>query len=356
NVGGTMTASLTTSSLSAGNHTITASYGGDSNSLPSTGGMGETISTSIVVLGNSLASTTTVLAASSLAVPVGQPVLLMATVSSNLTGWGMSGSVAFLDHGTLLATVPLNGLMATYTASTLSVGSHTLTASYSGDSNHSAGTSRAVTVSVGSVEQRFVSQVYQSILQRPPDPGGLDTWTAALQQGASRAQVALAVQQSQEARIDQVQGLYQQYLHRHADPSGLQSFVSFLHNGGTLEQVSSILTSSPEYLQSRGGGTASGFVTALYQDAFQRSPSVSEVAVHTQALAAGASPQQVANGILASTENAQYTIARSYQEFLRRPADSSGLNTYVKAMRAGQLDQDHLTSAMLSSDEFLAHV
>ena len=49
-------------------------------------------------------------------------------------------------------------------------------------------------MNVGTANERFVAQVYQSLLQRQPDAGGLAAWTAALNQGINRAQVALAIQ------------------------------------------------------------------------------------------------------------------------------------------------------------------
>src|SRR5207244_4406408 len=81
------------------------------------------------------------------------------------------------------------------------------------------------------------------------------------------------------------------------------TFVTFLRGGGTPEQVSTILTSSSEYWQARSGGTKDGFVTALYQDTFNRSPGPGELATYTNALDAGASPRRVASGILGSTQD-----------------------------------------------------
>src|SRR5439155_17415953 len=113
------------------------------------------------------------------------------------------------------------------------------------------------------------------LLQRQPDAAGLANWSAHLNMGSTRTQVAQAIEQSPEARTLQVQGLYRQFLHRNADPSGLATFVTFMRAGGTLDQVSSILTSSAEYVQVRGGGTKNGFVTAVYTDTLNRTPSSS---------------------------------------------------------------------------------
>jgi len=71
----------------------------------------------------------------------GNPVTFTATVSN-----GATGNVTFYDTGNSIATAPLNGTTATLTTNTLSVGTHTITASWTG-SNTSI-TSSPVTQSV----------------------------------------------------------------------------------------------------------------------------------------------------------------------------------------------------------------
>src|SRR5262249_36091180 len=170
-------------------------------------------------------------------------------------------------------------------------------------------------------DERFVGQLYLDLLSRQPDAGGLANWVALLNQGMSRAQVARAIEQSLEARTDQVEVLYQQFLHRSADPSGLNTFVTFLGAGGTMQELETILTSSPEYFQVRGGSTNNGCLTALYQDALSRAPDAGGLAAFSQALQLAASRQQVAAAIFASPEYLQDLVAGSYQLYLKRPAD-----------------------------------
>jgi S-adenosylmethionine/arginine decarboxylase-like enzyme len=343
--GGTTTASFSTSSLTVGSHTITASYGGDGNYLASTDALIQTVSK---------ASTSTNLLVSAAAVPYNQPVVLTATVSSAPSGSPLeTGSIVFLDGGSLLATVPLSGATAAFSTSTLSLGGHSLRAAYVEDASHTASSSSAIVVTVGTPNERFVGQLYASLLRRQPDAGGLADWTAALNRGASRTQVALAIEKSLESRTQQVQALYHQFLHRDVDPSGLNTFVTFLGAGVTLEEVSIILTSSPEYLQVRGGGTKNGFLTALYEDALSRSPDAGGLAAFMQALDQGVSRPQVAAAIFGSTEYLQHLVANFYELFLKRAADDGGLNSFVTALRVGVTDQD-VIAAMLGSDEFFA--
>ncbi len=68
---------------------------------------------------------------------VGQNVTFTATVSAGTPGAGTpTGSVAFYDGATLLATEPLNGDdQASFSTTSLAAATHTITANYSGDSN-----------------------------------------------------------------------------------------------------------------------------------------------------------------------------------------------------------------------------
>jgi hypothetical protein len=208
---------------------------------------------------------------------------------------------------------------------------------------------------VGTANERFVTQLYVTLLMRQPDSAGLANWTALLDQGTSRTLVAQAIEQSPEWRTDQVQALYRQFLHRTADSSGLSTFVAFLNEGGTLEQVKAILTGSAEYLQVRGHAATDGFLTALYQDALNRSPDAGGLAAFTQALNMGASRQQVAMACFESQEYLQDLVANFYQLYLKRPADAAGLNGFIGVLEAGASDQD-IVAAVLGSAEFFANV
>jgi hypothetical protein len=301
-------------------------------------------------------STTTSLLISASALPYGQPLTLTATVNpGTVISVAETGSVTFFDQGTALATVPLTGGMASFTLSTLWPGGHALSAAYSGDTNYAASSSSGAVVTVGTLNERFVNQVYLTVLQRPADPQGLVAWTTALDQGLSRAAVALAIEQSPEALADQVKAIYQQFLHRTPGPSEVAPYVSYLSAGGTLEQVRTAVISSPEYFQTRGGGTDSAFLVALYQDALNRSPDPGGLAGFTQVLNQGASRSQVALSIFGSTEYLRDLVANSYEQILKRAADEAGLDSFVNALQAGT-PEANINAAMLGSNEFLSHV
>jgi hypothetical protein len=114
-----------TSSLSVGNHAITAVYSGATNFATSTGTLtgGQTVNG---------AATTTTLTSNHNPSSYNQSVTFTADVDRTSGTGTPTGSVTFWDGSTLLATVPLNSSGdATYTTSSLTVGSHTIIAIYS---------------------------------------------------------------------------------------------------------------------------------------------------------------------------------------------------------------------------------
>jgi Bacterial Ig-like domain (group 3) len=131
-------ATMTRSNLSAGSHSITAIYGGDANFTGSTSPvLTQTIS-------GSAAATSTTLVSSANPSVSGQSVTFTATVKPATSG-APSGTVTFKDGTISLGTGTLRNSQAIMTRSTLSVGSHSITAIYGGDANFKGSTSAALT-------------------------------------------------------------------------------------------------------------------------------------------------------------------------------------------------------------------
>jgi uncharacterized repeat protein (TIGR01451 family) len=132
-------ATFSTSTLAVGSHTITAVYGGDANGGTS-GFLGSTSNTVAQVV---LIATSTSLSSSLNPSPQGQSVTFTATVTT--TTGTPTGTVTFFDNGVALGSpVTLVGGVATFATSTLSVGSHPITAVYNGDSTHGTSNSNQV--------------------------------------------------------------------------------------------------------------------------------------------------------------------------------------------------------------------
>ena len=128
-------ATFVTSSLPLGSNSITVVYNGNGNyqSSPS-GTLTQTINQ---------AATKTVVATSGSPSTFGQNVTFTATVTVKNPGSGApSGTVEFKDGGTVIGMGTLNGAgQATYSTSSLAVGSHSITAVFEGDTDFTTSTS-----------------------------------------------------------------------------------------------------------------------------------------------------------------------------------------------------------------------
>jgi hypothetical protein len=133
------TTTFTASSLPVGSNTLTAVYQGDSNYLTSTSASWqETVS---------LATTALTLAGPSAPVNAGTTFTVAATLTTD--GVAPTGALTLRDGGAVIATqtVSTAGSFAFSTAS-LSLGTHTLTAAYAGDSDNAATVSPSIIITV----------------------------------------------------------------------------------------------------------------------------------------------------------------------------------------------------------------
>jgi subtilisin family serine protease len=130
------TASFATS-LNAGSHSITAQYSGDANFNSGT-------STPVVVTVQKT-STKVAITAPDDSFKAGALATFTATITPNTA----TGNVVFFDGTTAIsASVPVNSGVAKFTTSTLSSGTHSISAQYSGDANFNGSTSPAARVKV----------------------------------------------------------------------------------------------------------------------------------------------------------------------------------------------------------------
>jgi hypothetical protein len=174
-------ATFATTSLTQGTHSIIAMYGGDSNFAPSGSN-----TVSQVVNGGSLAATTTTLALSKYTISTTEEPTLTATVASQTAGT-ISGTVTFLDGTTQLGSGPVsNGSVAFTPTSTLTAGTHSLTASYGGDTKFAASTSSAATLTVNAAPTSdFTVATAPSSLSLAAGASGTSTISVAPVNGAT---------------------------------------------------------------------------------------------------------------------------------------------------------------------------
>jgi hypothetical protein len=173
-VGGLDQATITTSSLSSGNHTITATYQGDNVTFAVSSGM-----SSQDVL---FATTTTVKGGPDPSNP-NQAVTFTATVSAGSAGTP-GGSVNFFAGSTPIgsATLALVGGLdqATVSVSTLPSGNNTITATYQGDN-----TTFAASSGMTNQDVLFATTTKVSGSPNPSNPNQAVTFTATVSGGSA---------------------------------------------------------------------------------------------------------------------------------------------------------------------------
>ncbi|HVX61446.1 MAG TPA: DUF4214 domain-containing protein [Pirellulales bacterium] len=206
-------------------------------------------------------------------------------------------------------------------------------------------------IETGTANEQFISQVYLDFLHRPVDASGLAYWDAQLAAGESRQDVVYSIEQTMEFANVTVEGLYQRYLHRAADPGGLSNFSNELLQGQTIEQVSASIAGSQEFYVAQGGGTNSGFLNALYQDALGRPIDPFALSWWQVNMAFGASPEQVARVVLNTPEYNRDVVQQAYQDLLGRDADPLAVAHWVSVLTFGGTDQ-YVYSRIAGSQEY----
>ncbi len=254
---------------------------------------------------------------------VGFPVPTLSEVGA------LPGGVSFMDNGNGTAT--LSGTPTSFGVFQISFTAH---------NGIGADATQSFTLDVSAIppfaitpNQRFIAQVYVDLLGRVVDEPGMEFWAGELNEGVPATTVVYSIEHSgnNEFQTRVVEQIYEHYLRRAADPTGLQNGIAFLNTGATIEQFTSVVVGSTEYFQNEAGGTNSGFLSAIYEDALARpidpTAEVNDLALLSQ----GTTRQQIAYDVLRSVEYDTSLVNYFYETFLRRPADRTGHNKYVTA-------------------------
>jgi Bacterial Ig-like domain (group 3)/FG-GAP-like repeat len=137
-------ASITTSTFTAGAHTIEAHYSGDTAHNLAVADASVNVLDGGVKLG---------LTYSPMQPVTGQNTTLTATLTSDVSSNVPTGTVTFLSDGTTLSSATVNNGVASITTTTLTAGAHTVEAQYSGDPLHDPVTTNIpITVLDGGVQ------------------------------------------------------------------------------------------------------------------------------------------------------------------------------------------------------------
>jgi Domain of unknown function (DUF4214) len=119
------------------------------------------------------------------------------------------------------------------------------------------------------------------------------------------------------------------------------------------QNSSSVLSAKPaiEALEDRSLLDASAYVSSLYTNLLQRSPTATELNGWVSQINNGESLQAVSSAIINGSERLGVIVNADYTTLLGRSADQSGFNFWVQQMQNG-MTQDQVEANILSSQEY----
>ena len=227
----------------------------------------------------------------------------------------------------------------------------------------------------------LVTTLYQEILGRTPDPNGLTCWVNAVNSGTTVSQIATSFWNSPEhlahpignlntathdASNAFVNTLYQDVLGRTGDTGGVASWDQVLNsNSATPNQVAMAFWNSPEHQAKLNAGTApvSSYgvvVAALYNELLGRTPDTGGLNAWVNILYSGAQSQdQMVQGFTSQPEFAAKTnnlsttdfVTRLYNSILHRAPDQGGLAMWDRALDSGTMSRASVVRCFWDSPE-----
>jgi hypothetical protein len=290
----------------AGSCTVTASQAGNSN-FNAAADVQQSFSIA-------KASTATALSSSSNPSASGQGVTFTATVSSS--AGTPTGTVAFKDNGSTISTcanVSLSSGQAACATSALSLGSHTITADYSGDANFNASSGALSASQVVAVDLFNFSQT---------------TYTVNERDGSITITVKRTGDTTQAASVD------------YATDDGSTPSVAVpcsAVTGMALERCD--YTRAAGTLSFAAGDTQKTFVVLVNDDSYAEGTETTTLRLSNPV---GAMLAQQSSATLQITDDAQQTanpvddpsffVRQHYHDFLNREPDASGLQFWTNQM------------------------
>ncbi|WP_435404837.1 DUF4214 domain-containing protein [Mesobacterium hydrothermale] len=175
---------------------------------------------------------------------------------------------------------------------------------------------------------QFVELLYQNVLGRASDPGGLQGWLTTLANGATRADVVVGFSDSTEfinatrdaaatfalahtdsVWSDDVYRLYQATLNRAPDLGGFMDWVARLGSGTPFLNAITGFTNSTEFQNTYGALSNEGFVNLLYQNVLGRAADAGGLADWLGRIDSGMTRAEVVKGFAQSGEFVAATAA-----------------------------------------------
>ena len=180
----------------------------------------------------------------------------------------------------------------------------------------------------------WIQRLYQVFLGRQASPAETQARESELAAGVHPVDLTQALASSQEARDRVLEGLYQRYLGRAIDPSGRAHYRRALAEGRSRSQIESDLLASGEYA-ARTGNTAQGWLRGLYRDVHLRAPDTGGFNHFQQTLRIPGSKVAVTFAFLHAPERRARWVRACYAEILARTPSADELQRWLQALAAG---------------------
>ena len=241
---------------------------------------------------------------------------------------------------------------ASTTATTSSrVGSYPITLTGGVDNNYAFKLlNGTLTVTAGTTTQAFLKKLFVDVLDREPDAGELNSYSAELAGGRSRAAVLGELLDTSEYRQRQIEPtirLYSAALGRSPDYDALRDWSDVLRSGVlTIAEAADQFAGGAEFQQRYGALDNKEYVQQLYRNAPGREVDAADQAAWVSQLDAGASRGAVLVGLAESDEFKtavadQVEILRLHFLLLHRMPAAAELQDFL-------LSGDHSVDARLS--------
>jgi autotransporter-associated beta strand protein len=282
------------------------------------------------------ANVSATVAASANPATLNQPVTFTATIApvSGVTGTP-SGSVTFFDGATSLGTGTLSTVnghqQATFSTSSLAIGSHSITAVYGGDSNFNGvtsaalveqittiGTSTALSAPLNAIS--FGTPITLTAVVTAPSGVGTPTGTVKfLDGGVQIGSAALAT----------VNGQQQASITTSSLPFGNRSLTA-VYSGDA-----SFTTSTSPAIVELVGNSTQRFVNQVYRDLLGRDADPQGLLFWSAALFTGTTPFTMAGNIENSPEYRAVETQTIFQKYLGRAADAGSVSAFEQYFSHG---------------------
>ncbi|HUY33495.1 MAG TPA: DUF4214 domain-containing protein [Pirellulales bacterium] len=211
----------------------------------------------------------------------------------------------------------------------------------------------------GTPHQLYVEAVYEDVLGRAADAGGLAYWAHLLDSGAAVSSVAESIAHSNEYYANFViRPAYLKLLGRAADDAGVSYWTGQMDAGVTDQQLEADLVSAGGTngeFYTKAGGTNTLWIDAVYKLLLGRAADAAGETYWNGQLNAGVTLNQVAQGIAGSQENNTQLINEDYFHYLGRAADAGGLSYWLGQFADGKTNEDVIAGFTGSAEYYKQH-